>query len=96
MTWKIILSDWYGVWQKGKIQGWLHSFQTETDTRRVERWLTKIEKTVEVPEFIWGQLSSRCLLDIQMEMLTKKLYVKLEFIGEVLAGNKNDQFIDGN
>lgn len=56
----------------------------------------KIKKTVEVPEFIWGQLSSRCLLDIQMEMLTKKLYVRLEFRGEVLAENKNDQFIDGN
>lgn len=51
---------------------------------------------MEVPEFILGQLSSRCLLAIQMEMMNKKLDVRLEFRGDIWAGNKNDQFKDGN
>lgn len=51
---------------------------------------------MEVPEFILGQLSSRCLLDIQMEMMNKKLDVRLEFRGDIRAGNKNDQFKAGN
>lgn len=31
-----------------------------------------------------------------MEMMNKKLDVRLEFRGDIRAGNKNDQFKDGN
>lgn len=92
MTCKISYQTGYGVWQKGKIQGWLYSFQTLL----VEVWSTKTEKTLEVPLFILGQLSSKSLLDIQMEILDKKLDIRLGFRGEVWPGNKNDQFRYGN
>ena len=46
--------------------------------------------------FILGQLSSKSLSDIQMEILNKKLDIRLGFRGEVWPGNNNDQFRYGN